>query len=68
MSLKEIIKESGKTQQQIADEMGVHQTLVSQWSSKKTKLSLVDASKLSRIIGVSLERIADCVVDHETEA
>jgi transcriptional regulator with XRE-family HTH domain len=65
MSLKEIIKESGKTQQQIADEIGVHQTLVSQWSSKKTKLSLVDASKLARIIGVSLERIADCVVEEK---
>ena len=63
MSLKEIIKSSGKTQQQVADEMGVHQTLVSQWSSKKTKISLVDAVELARIIGVSVEKIADCVTE-----
>lgn len=65
MLLKEIIKSSGKTQQQIADEMGVHQTLVSQWSSKKTKISLVDAVELARIIGVSVEKIADCVTEEK---
>ena len=61
MSLKEIIKSSGKTQQQVADEMGVHQTLVSQWGNKKTKLSLVDAVKLAQILGATVEDIAECV-------
>ena len=63
MSLKEIIKSSGKTQQQVADEMGVHQTLVSQWGSKKTKLSLVDAVKLAQILGATVEDIAECVTE-----
>ena len=63
MSLKEIIKSSGKTQQQVADEMGVHQTLVSQWGRKKTKLSLVDAVKLAQILGATVEDIAECVTE-----
>lgn len=61
MTLKEIIKKSGKTQQQVADELGVHQTLVSQWSHKKTKLSAVDAAKLAKVLDVTLETIVECV-------
>ena len=61
MKLKEMIREAGKTQQQVADEMGVHQTLVSQWGNKKTKLSLVDAVKLAQILGATVEDIAECV-------
>lgn len=65
MKLKEMIREAGKTQQQVADEMGVHQTLVSQWGNKKTKLSLVDAVKLAHILGASVDEIAECVKEEE---
>ena len=61
MKLKEMIREAGKTQQQVADEMGVHQTLVSQWGSKKTKLSLIDAVRLAQILGATVEDIVECV-------
>ena len=61
MTLKEVIKEAGMTQQQIADEMGVHQTLVSQWSGKQTRLSAVDAGRLAKILGCSVEKIVECV-------
>ncbi len=61
MTLKEKIREAGKTQQQVADEMGVHQTLVSQWGNKKTNISLTDAVKLAQILGTSVEVVAECV-------
>ncbi len=61
MSLKELIKEKGKTQQQIADELGYHQTLVSQWCHGKTRPPLHAVVKLAKILEVSLETVVECV-------
>jgi transcriptional regulator with XRE-family HTH domain len=59
--LKALIKEKKKTQQELANELGVHQTLISQWCCGKSKPSLAEALKLSKILGVPLEKIAECV-------
>ena len=59
--LKELIKNKKMTQQEVADRLGVHQTLVSQWCCGKSKPSLIEALELSKLLEVTLEKIAECV-------
>ena len=61
MSLKELSKEKKITQQEIADTIGVHQTLVSQWFTGKTKPSLDHAQALAKLLGVSTDDVISAV-------
>ena len=55
--IEKLIKESGKTQQQIADACGVHQTLVSQWCKGKTNPSVKTLIKLAAVLNVTTDEI-----------
>ena len=61
VSLKELSKEKKITQQEIADTIGVHQTLVSQWFTGKTKPSLDHAQMLAKLLGVSTDDVISAV-------
>ena len=60
MKLKELLKEKGITQGKLANELGVHQTLISQWCHGKCKPNVIQVAALARIIGVGTQQICDC--------
>lgn len=55
--MRNLLKERNLTQQSVADALGVHQTLVSQWCTGRTKPSLEYAQKLAVLLGVSTDDI-----------
>ena len=57
---KELLKNNHITQNELARELGVHQTLISQWCSGKGKPSILHVAALSRYIGVSTDIVIDC--------
>ena len=60
MSLRELVSASGKTQEEIATELGVHQTLVSLWVCGKCRPTVTILSKLARCLGCTTDDIIKC--------
>lgn len=58
--LKELLKEKSVTQEALARELGIHQTLISQWCHGRCKPNIYQASAMAKCIGVSVEEIIGC--------
>ena len=58
--LKNLLKENNITQSMIAEALGVHQTLISQWCHGKSKPNINQASDMAKYMGVSIDAIANC--------
>ena len=54
-------KEQGLSQKQIAEELGVRQSTVSQWESGKNLPDILTAQKLALLYGVSIEALLEDV-------
>jgi transcriptional regulator with XRE-family HTH domain len=57
MSFKTLIRSRGVTQQQLADSIGVHQTLVSQWCTGKCAPNVFQISKIAARLGVTADDV-----------
>ena len=60
MTFKELRENAGITQKEMAEELGFHQTLISQWQKGKTKPSVSVVLELSKILNCSAEDILRC--------
>jgi transcriptional regulator with XRE-family HTH domain len=60
MTFKELMKSAGVTQKEIAERLGFHQTLISQWQKGKTKPSVSVVLELAKILNCSAEDILKC--------
>ena len=67
MKFKELMKKKGITQERLAGELGVHQTLISQWNSGKCKPNIIQTAATAKILGVSMEEIYQAVAGGEGE-
>lgn len=67
MKLKELLKEKGITQDKLAQELGVHQTLISQWCHGKCKPNIYQATAMAQVLGVGVDDIAKCFSEKEKE-
>ena len=61
MSIRDLVKKSEKTQEEIANALGVHQTLVSLWVCGKCKPNIADLPKIANVLGCSIEDIVSSV-------
>ena len=59
-NFKQFLKDHAMTQQELADKLGVHQTLISQWCHGKTKPSIYQVRDIARHVGVSIEAVMAC--------
>jgi len=62
MTLKALLKEKKVTQEALAKDLGVHQTLISQWCHGKSRPNIYQVNAMAKVIGVSLEEISECFV------
>ncbi len=53
--IKDIRKQKGLSQKELADLCGVHQTAVSQWEKGRTTPDITSLKKLAKALGVSVE-------------
>lgn len=66
MTLKQLIRQSGFTQTEIAKILGVHKSTVTRILNGQITLSLPMALKLSRLLGVSVEELLELLPDQDT--
>lgn len=66
MTLKQLIRQSGFTQTEIAKILGVHKSTVTRILNGQITLSLPMALKLSRLLGVSVEELLELFPDQDT--
>lgn len=59
-NLKRLLKEAKVTQEDLAKELGVHQTLISQWCCGKTTPTIRQVSSLSEFLKIPVEDIIKC--------
>ena len=59
-NFKELLKSKDMTQQELADELAVHQTLISQWCNGKGAPDIEKAVKISRILNVDIKEVIKC--------
>ena len=55
-----LLKERKVTQKELAEELGVHQTLISQWCCGKTTPTIRQVSSLSEFLKIPVEDIIKC--------
>jgi transcriptional regulator with XRE-family HTH domain len=60
--LKEILEKKGKTQVQLAQELGVSVVSVNNWCQHKNDPSLKTLASIAKILGV---RIADLIIEEK---
>lgn len=60
MKLKDIMKERKTTQEMLAQQLGVHQTLISQWCCGKGKPSILQVGKIADCLGVTVTDVIEC--------
>ena len=60
MNFKELRKEKGKTQTEIALHIGIKQSAVAMWETCKSKPRTEDLSKLAEALDVPVEQIIAC--------
>ena len=61
-TLKELLTEKGVTQDCLAKELGVHQTLVSQWCCGKTRPTIYHVAKIATLLNTTVERVFECFI------
>lgn len=54
---KEMLKQHNVTQQKLADALGVHQTLISQWCQGKGKPNVYHISKIAKCVGATADEV-----------
>ena len=57
---KKLMKEKGVTQCVLAQKLGVHQTLISQWCHGKSKPSIYQVPKIAETMGVTSDEVIRC--------
>lgn len=65
-TLADLRKAAGLTQMELAQRCGVHVRLVSRWESGEGQPSLMKAVDLARVLGVTLDEIAQRVANDVT--
>lgn len=60
MDFKTLLKEKQVTQLDLAEKLGVHQTLISLWCRGKCKPSVSCVKDISDALGASLEQVVSC--------
>lgn len=60
MEFKLLRKEKGKTQTEIALQIGIKQSAVAMWETGKSKPRTEDLPKLAEALGVTVERVIAC--------
>lgn len=57
MTLKELIKSKGYTQQELADKLNVNQSSVSAWITGRTRPTTAKLSKVAKALGISVNKL-----------
>ena len=65
MGFKALLKEKQVTQLDMAEKLGVHQTLISLWCRGKCKPSISCVKKISELLGASLEEVISCFEENQ---
>ena len=60
--LKELRKESGLTQMELAHKLNVKQNTISNWENEKSKPDIIMATKLAEVLGVTTDEVIACFV------
>ena len=58
--LKELRKESGLTQMELARKLNVKQNTISNWENGKSKPDIITTTKLAEVFGVSTDEVIAC--------
>lgn len=60
--LKELRKESGLTQMELAHKLNVKQNTISNWENGKSKPDIIMTTKLAEVLGVTTDEVIACFV------
>lgn len=60
--LKELRKESGLTQMELARKLNVKQNTISNWENEKSKPDIIMTTKLAEVLGVTTDEVIACFV------
>ena len=63
--LKELRKESGLTQMELARKLNVKQNTISNWENGKSKPYIIMTTKLAEVLGVTTDEVIACFTDKE---
>ncbi len=63
--LKELRKESGLTQMELARKLNVKQNTISNWENGKSKPDIIMTTKLAEVLGVTTDEVIACFTDKE---
>ena len=61
--LKELRKESGLTQMELARKLNVKQNTISNWENGKSKPDIIMTTKLAEVLGVTTDEVISCFVE-----
>lgn len=61
--LKELRKESGLTQMELARKLNVKQNTISNWENGKSKPDIITTTKLAEVLGVTTDEVISCFVE-----
>ena len=61
--LKELRKESGLTQMELARKLNVKQNTISNWENGKSKPDIITTTKLAEVLGVTTDEGISCFVE-----
>lgn len=61
--LKELRKESGLTQMELARKLNVKQNTISNWENEKSKPDIIMTTKLAEVLGVTTDEVIACFVE-----
>lgn len=67
-SLRDYLKSTGRTQEQLAAQLGVRQGTVNKWVAGATVPRAAMALRLAKLTGVSVESMTRARANHHTEA
>jgi DNA-binding XRE family transcriptional regulator len=62
MTFRELLKEADCTGSRLARAIGVSRQTISNWQDGKSAPSIADSQKIAKVLGVPLEKVADCFV------
>ena len=63
--LKELRKESGLTQMELARKLNVKQNTISNWENGKSKPDIIMTTKLAEVLGVTTDEVIACFTDNK---
>ena len=64
---KTLLKSKKVTQNDMASQLGVHQTLISQWCQGKGKPSIVQVPAIAKLLGITADAVIACFINYEEE-